>query len=425
MSVNRDITVESALPVVSSNGLNTNQAVDFTGSPSVALPAGTTIGGSAVVALGNISSNSATATAFSVTNTGVFTGTSVQALIADSLTTGTANLTSTNGQTTGHNNVITSTGTIVTTGDLLSVIGNNATTSTGLVRISGTGMTTGSTMLITGGGANQTSAGKVIEVAMGASTVGIGESITTTGVYTGAGILQLVANSATSGTLASISGTGLTSGVGFLITGGTSQTSTGALFKASLGAATAGSGIDIVTTGVYTDTTGLLNITAASATTGTLAVVSGAGLTTGTGLSIIGTAATLSTGFYLAANDGALNVFTVGANGHLTSNQTTAPTIAVTTQNGITAAAITAGSTDTCGTITTTGTNNNGGNTVLTVTFNKTYTVAPKFVVISEVNNSAGIASIFTTTTATTFVLNIIASASSGATPSWAYMVVA
>ena len=34
----------------------------------------------------------------------------------------------------------------------------------------------------------------------------------------------------------------------------------------------------------------------------------------------------MTTGFYFAANDGALNCFTVGANGHITSNQTTAPT---------------------------------------------------------------------------------------------------
>ena len=42
------ICVESALPVVSANGLNTNVAVDFSNSTSVALPAGTTIGGSSV-----------------------------------------------------------------------------------------------------------------------------------------------------------------------------------------------------------------------------------------------------------------------------------------------------------------------------------------------------------------------------------------
>lgn len=357
MAVYNDPLAEHYLPFVKYAGAyQSNVNFSIGDGATVTLPSTTTIGGSSVVSLGNITSSSTTATAFSVTNTGIFTGTSVDSITANSATTGTIQLITANGLTSGHGTVITSSGTIVTTGDLLSVIGNSATTSTGLVRISGTGMTTGTTLSVTGGGANQTSAGIVQALIMGASTVGIGQSITTTGVYTGAGIQQLIANSATTGTIGSISATGLTTGVG---------------------------------------------------------------------LKVVATAATLTTGFYAAFNDSALNVLTVGANGHLTSNQTTAPTIVVSTQNGITAAAVTAGSTDVCGTITTTGTNNNSGNTVLTLTFNKTYTVAPKFVVWSEVNNSAGIASIFSTTTATTAVLNIVASASSGATPSWNYFVVA
>jgi hypothetical protein len=119
-------------------------------------------------------------------------------------------------------------------------------------------------------------------------------------------------------------------------------------------------------------------------------------------------------------------VYTIGANGHITSNQTTAPTIVVTTQNGITAAAVTAGASDIAGQITTTGTNNNGGATVLTITFNKTYTVAPKSVVIQPLNLSGQIIFPYVSSiTATTFVLTIPASASSGATPSWCYMVIA
>lgn len=333
--------IENYVPAVKYGGLNTLQAVDFSGAPSVALPTATTIGGSSVVALGNITSTSTTATAFSVTNTGIFTGASVQALIANSLTTGTASLTTTNGQTSGHNTVISSTGTIVTTGDLLSVIGNNATTTTGLVRVSATG---------------------------------------------------------------------LTSGYALAITGGTSQTSVGGLINASLGAATAGSGIDIVTTGVYADVTGLLTVTASAATTGKLAV-------------IIGGAANLTgAGRYLSINDGALDSFSIGPNGHLHSLQTTAPTIAVTTQAGITAAAVTAGSTDTCGIVTTTGTSTGG--TVITLTFNKTYTTAPKFAIINEANTAAITGQVSaTSTTATTVVFSI--PVASGATPSWTYFVFA
>lgn len=42
MAQNRDVTIESSLPVVSSNGLNTNKAIDFSGSPSMVLPIGVT-----------------------------------------------------------------------------------------------------------------------------------------------------------------------------------------------------------------------------------------------------------------------------------------------------------------------------------------------------------------------------------------------
>ncbi len=106
-------------------------------------------------------------------------------------------------------------------------------------------------------------------------------------------------------------------------------------------------------------------------------------------------------------------------NGHIKSEQTTAPTIAVTTQNGITAASVTAGSTDTKGNITTTGTNN-GTNTGLTITFNAAYTVAPT-VVINSANANAQACTHFITSTTTTFVLNF---AGGGATPSFNYIII-
>lgn len=55
------IFIEDHLPVVKYNGLNTELAVDFSLAPTVALPAGTTIGGSSVAALGVITSTSANA----------------------------------------------------------------------------------------------------------------------------------------------------------------------------------------------------------------------------------------------------------------------------------------------------------------------------------------------------------------------------
>lgn len=350
--------LEFQLPGVKFEGLKTNKDVSVGDGATVTLPSTTTIGGSSVVALGNITSSATTGVSFSVTNTGIYTGTGAVTTIADSLTTGTASLTSTNGQTSGHNTVITSSGTIVAAGDLLSVIGNSATTSTGLVRVSATGMTSGSTVLVTGGGANMTSAGVLLNM--------------------------------------------------------------------NLGAATAGSGLDIVTTGVYTDTTGLLSIVANSATTGTLTVHSGTGITTGKIMSVVAAAATLTTGRYVSCSDGALEVFGVGADGHIHTGQTTAPTIVVTTQAGITAAAVTAGASDTCGVITTTGTST--GATILDVTFNKTYTTAPKIVLIAPANAAASMpnTSYFVSAiSATGFTITVAAGGTYAATPSWRYLVIA
>lgn len=57
------ILLENFQPDVSIGGLNTNKAVDLSGSSSVKLPAGTTIGGSSLTALGTITSSSAQALA--------------------------------------------------------------------------------------------------------------------------------------------------------------------------------------------------------------------------------------------------------------------------------------------------------------------------------------------------------------------------
>ena len=105
--------------------------------------------------------------------------------------------------------------------------------------------------------------------------------------------------------------------------------------------------------------------------------------------------------------------------GHIRSRQTTAPTIGVTTQNGITAAAIAANSTDMKGRITTTGTQNNT-NTVLTITFNKTFTIAPT-VIITAANSTGQACTYFVTSTTTTFVLNF--KGNNQATPYFNYMV--
>jgi len=58
-----DKTIDSALPIVAINGLITHNNVDMSDSSTVLLPAGTTIGGSSLTALGTITSSSAQALA--------------------------------------------------------------------------------------------------------------------------------------------------------------------------------------------------------------------------------------------------------------------------------------------------------------------------------------------------------------------------
>jgi hypothetical protein len=57
------IYIEQNTPNIESDGLNTKQAVDFSGAPTVKLPAGTTINGSSLTALGTITSSSSQALA--------------------------------------------------------------------------------------------------------------------------------------------------------------------------------------------------------------------------------------------------------------------------------------------------------------------------------------------------------------------------
>lgn len=100
----------------------------------------------------------------------------------------------------------------------------------------------------------------------------------------------------------------------------------------------------------------------------------------------------------------------------------TSPTIAVTTQAGITAAALTAGATDIRGFITTTGTSTGG--TVLTVTFANAYTTAP-VVHISPANAAGGGVNTMPIPVASTtgFTLTIPSAGVYAATPSWQYLV--
>ena len=100
----------------------------------------------------------------------------------------------------------------------------------------------------------------------------------------------------------------------------------------------------------------------------------------------------------------------------------TAPSAVVTVGNGVTGVSFATNSTDVCGQIQCTGGNNNTGNTQLTITFNKSYGVAP-FVVITPASAGAQTTTYYVSSTTTTFTLYFIAG-STGTPPYFNYHVI-
>lgn len=172
------------------------------------------------------------------------------------------------------------------------------------------------------------------------------------------------------------------------------------------------------------------SITAVLATTAKIYRAVAASLTTGIIYEAVAAIANLTTGRYFSANDGATEVWGIGANGHIHSKvSASAPSILITTAQGITAVALTAGATDTCGVITSTGTQNNTADSTFTLTFGKTYTAAPKGVMISAANAAAALAAqsgiYVSSVSATAVVFGIPKSSAAAATPSWNYTIIA
>jgi len=170
------------------------------------------------------------------------------------------------------------------TAEALSVV-STAATNTGAVTITNNALTTGTGLLVTSSG-----------------------TVVTTGE-----MISVVANSATTSTgLVRVSGTALTDGFAMELTGGgANATASGGVLNLAAGAATDGSALKITTSGVYAGTVGVVDINAASATTGTIVDIGAAGLTEGTGLKINAVEATLTTGKYLDCYDGAASDFSV------------------------------------------------------------------------------------------------------------------
>jgi hypothetical protein len=355
-----------------------------------------------------------------------------------------------------------------TAGNGLVVIGTGAYTGTGMIIATTGAMTTGVLCQLTSTtGLTSGSVLRATTSTTGAIATNGAFSFTATGAFTNGaatlGALHIGATSTVSGTIMSILGGSQTTGVGLYISEGanTGMTS-GSLLRivsASTGAIATNGVVSIQSAAAYTSTSnmGLFNITASATMAGTVSsifanavttgvglIVSGtgtytgagfvtvntSGMTTGISLLVKNTAATMTTGRYISANDITNGeVFGIGLNGHIHSTAGSAPSCAVTTQQGITAATVTAGATDTCGVITTTGTQNNTSDSTLTVTFGKTYTTAPKTVFLTPANAAAALAgsggAYISSITATTFVVGIAKSATTAATPSWNYFVVA
>ena len=323
----------------------------------------------------------------------------------------------------------------------ITAISDVASTTGNAIAFDATNITTGQTMNVSETGTTLSAGGGVLRVDMDANTVGQALTITGSGVYTGTGVVSITQSSATTGTIVLITANGLTTGHGINITSsgviattgdllavtGSGATTTTGLVRVTANALTSGVAQLITSSGTIVTTGALLSLVGNSATSSAgLLRVSGTGLTTGTGILVTGTAATLTTGRYISVNDSAQEVFGIGANGHIHSNTTALvvpPTIA-TNATGISACSITSGGSDTCGIFTTTGTPQSG--TVLTITFGKTYTTAPKCVLLQPVNATAAAMTMpYTTTTATTAVLTWPAGVTYAATPSYCYLIIA
>lgn len=224
----------------------------------VTLPSTTTIGGSAVVALGDITSSATTGNMFTVTNTGVYTGTGVSRVVANSATTGVVDIITANGLTTGVAMRVTSSGVIATTGRLVSLVASGMTTGTALDFGALQAMTTGIGILM----AHTTSV-----IADGGSLVQLSSSSTDTGGATNGTILDMKGTAQLAGTMVRLD---------------TIQTT--------------GTAMSIIGTGVMTTTGNLLTLTANSATTAAgILRVNGNGLTSGIGV-VITSSATAMTG---------------------------------------------------------------------------------------------------------------------------------
>jgi hypothetical protein len=221
-----------------------------------------------IVADGSITVTDAdNASSLSVTNNTITTADALVDIASTSITTGA--MARINANTITHD------------GEILELIsaGDATSTPTGL-SITIPDVTTGAATGISVVMAGATTSSIGLSVDMAALTTGTGALLTTAGVMTTTGeLLSLVANAATTSTgLFRASGTGLTDGfVAELTGGGANATATGGVLNIQAGASTLGAAVNIVSTGAYVGTTGVLAVTATNQTTGDLVVFTGGG----------------------------------------------------------------------------------------------------------------------------------------------------
>lgn len=186
--------------------------------------------------------------------------------------------------TIGENGDVVITGTAdadalaITTGDFTMADGKVAITNQDnedTLKVTNNGLTSASAFELNGSGT------------FTGSTTSSFVHISPTGLTTGT-VAYVVANALTTGKVLAVSATGQTDGILMDVTGGGANiTATGRMLKLNMGAATAGMGIEVTTSGIYAGA-GLVTIAATAATTGSFLVLTATGLTTGKGISMLG-----------------------------------------------------------------------------------------------------------------------------------------
>ena len=111
---------------IRASGIRLNANEPFIALGTVTLPAGTTINGSTVAGVGNVTGSATTGATFSVTNSGIYTGVGADQVIANALTIGVASMISATNLTTGTIQQLKATAATMTTGRYISAYDGTA-----------------------------------------------------------------------------------------------------------------------------------------------------------------------------------------------------------------------------------------------------------------------------------------------------------